>query len=315
MAPRFLVCLLGATAAAHALALPRSRGEARGLALRRSCCATHRRRVAAAAPAHLEAATQMRGGAAAAGPSALDEFVGETVGTAWLLTLGYGVVCTATYAPGAGVGLAPLAAVWGLGAALGISTSSALSGAHLNPAVSLALAARRGFPARKLPRYVAGQLVGATLATLLQLATWAQRLDPAVPLIMRFGGAPPAAPNALAALAVEAWATAALVLGVLALTDTRNDAVAPRAAPVLIGALLAGLIILTGPTTGAGFNPARDLAPRFVAALVGGVGWRAAFPRGWWIYTVGPVVGALVGALLFEACIERALERRAAPTK
>ena len=307
MLRRFIIVWLGATAV-HCLALPRTRGATRGFTTRR----------AAAAPPPAPRAATLRGGAAAAGPSELDEFVGEAVGTAWLLTLGYGVVCTATHAPGAGVGLAPLAAVWGLGAALGISSAAALSGAHLNPAVSLALAARRGFPARKLPRYVAGQLAGATLAALLQLATWAHAAGAgarALPLIMRFGGAPPAAPNALAAAAVEAWATAALVLGVLALTDERNDAVPPRAAPVLIGALLAGLIILTGPVTGAGFNPARDIAPRLVAALAGGVGWRAAFPSGWWIYTVGPVIGALVGALLFEVSIERALERRAAPEK
>ena len=71
----------------------------------------------------------------------------------------------------------------------------------------------------------------------------------------------------------------------------------------LIGALLAGLIILTGPVTGAGFNPARDIAPRLVAALAGGVGWRAAFPSGWWIYSAGPVVGAVLGAALCLRCL------------
>ena len=73
-----------------------------------------------------------------------------------------------------------------------------------------------------------------------------------------------------------------------------------KGGPFIVGATVAGMICLVGPLTGAGFNPARDLAPRIVAALAGGAG---AFPAGWWIYSLGPVVGAVVGASLCMRCL------------
>ena len=68
-----------------------------------------------------------------------------------------------------------------------------------------------------------------------------------------------------------------------------------KGGPYVAGATVVGLICLVGPLTGAGFNPARDLAPRLVSLLAGGAG---AFPAGWWVYSAGPVLGAVLGAAL-----------------
>lgn len=230
------------------------------------------------------------GGVAVRG-SAVEEFVGEATGTCLLLTLGFGAVATQAFAT-APVGPFGMAVVWGVGAVFGILAAADLSGAHLNPAVTLSLAAFRGFPARKVPRYVVAQLCGSAAAAALTAATWAP-LAPAGPLgaypfLMSFS-----VPTPTAAF-VEAWQTALLVTAVYVTTGA-SAAVPKKASPFVVGLVLAGLICLGGPITGAGYNPARDVGPRLIAAL-GGAGFSAAFPPGWWAYTLGPLAGALVGA-------------------
>ena len=103
----------------------------------------------------------VRGGAAISAPSAMDEFVGEATGTALLLTLGYGAVASSA---SGNLGLHGVACTWGVGVALGIVAAGDLSGAHLNPAITLALVAFKRFPLRKVPRYALGQMAGALAA-------------------------------------------------------------------------------------------------------------------------------------------------------
>jgi MIP family channel proteins len=254
---------------------------------------------------------------------------GEAAGTFLLVLFGTGSVACAVLT-GALQGLWQVATVWGFGVALAVYCSAGLSGAHLNPAVSLAFALLRpaGFPARRLLPYWGAQLAGAVAAGAVVAALfW--------PFIVRFEaekglvrGAPgselsamvfgeyfpnpavfgtDAAARALVsplhAAVVEGFGTAVLVFVIFALTARRNAA-APAAhmTPFFVGFTVAVLIGLFAPITQAGWNPARDLGPRLVSAALG---WGAvAIPgpaNGFWVYVVGPLVGGPLGGLAWRA--------------
>lgn len=254
--------------------------------------------------------------------------VGETLGTYLLVLFGTGAVAAAVLT-GAQVGLWQVAVVWGFGVTLAIYVSAALSGAHLNPAVSLAFAVLRrdAFPLHRLLPYVAAQLTGAILAgATVALLFWpfVLRFEAEKGLVrgqpgselaaMIFGEYFPnpalfgtdATAHALVApwqaLLVEGFGTAVLVLVIFALTAPRNHA-APTAnlVPFFIGFTVACLISLFAPITQAGWNPARDLGPRLVALALG---WGTiALPGpagGFWVYIVGPLIGGLLGGWLWQ---------------
>ncbi len=155
----------------------------------------------------------------------------------------------------------------------------AVSGAHLNPAVSVAFAARGDFPWRRVPGYVVAQLLGATLAVLFLLAVFGR--------VGRLGATVPGAGiDDVQAMVVELVLTAGLVSTILG-TASRAQNLGPISA---IG--VAGYIILAGlwssPVSGASMNPARSLAP---AAVLGE-------PAHVWVYLVGPLAGALVAVAI-----------------
>lgn len=254
--------------------------------------------------------------------------IGEVVGTFLLVLFGTGSVAAAVLT-GAQVGLWQVAVVWGVGVALAIYCSAGVSGAHLNPAVSLAFALWRpaGFGWGRLLPYWAAQMVGATLAggtvaalfwpVLLRFEA-ERRLIRGAPgselAAMIFGqyfpnpaifGTEPAARALISPLQaglVEAFGTAVLVFVIFALTD-RHNAAAPSGhlVPLLVGCTVAALISLFAPLTQAGWNPARDLGPRLVALALG---WgEIAVPGpggGFWIYIAGPLIGGPLGAGLYE---------------
>jgi glycerol uptake facilitator protein len=254
--------------------------------------------------------------------------LGEVLGTYLLVLFGTGAVAAAVLT-GAQVGLWQVAVVWGIGVTLAIYTSAALSGAHLNPAVSLAFALlrRAEFPPARLLPYAAAQLVGASLAGATVAALFwpvLLRFEAREGLVRGQPGSERAAmifgqyfPNPalfgtdaaaralvspLQAVLVEAFGTAVLVLVIFALTARRNTA-APAAnlTPCLIGCTVAALISLFAPLTQAGWNPARDLGPRLVAFSLG---WGPiAIPGpdgGFWVYLVGPLVGGPCGGWLWR---------------
>ena len=249
-------------------------------------------------------------------------------GTFLLVLIGTGVVAASLFT-GAQVGLWQVAVVWGLGVALAIYATAAVSGAHLNPAVSLAFAIFRGkeFPASRLVAYWASQMAGAMLAGLTVLWAFGG-------LILRFErergilrGEPGSELSASAfgeyfpnpsmfgtglearelispfhAAGVEALGTAVLLFMIFALVDRRNVALPTKdLAPLLIGLTIAVLISLFAPLTQAGWNPARDFGPRVVAYFAG---WgTVALPgpsAGFWVYIAGPLVGGPLGAAAYE---------------
>lgn len=267
--------------------------------------------------------------------------LGETLGTFLLVLFGTGSVACAVLT-GALQGLWQVAVVWGFGVTIAVYCSAALSGAHLNPAVSLAFALLRprSFPIGWLLPYWGAQLAGAIGAGLVVWAVFAPFLarfelqeglvrgapgseraamvfgqyfpNPAV-----FGTGPDAAMlvSPLAAMLVEALGTAVLLLVVFALTDPENaSAPEPTLVPFFIGFTVAVLISLFAPITQAGWNPARDFGPRLVAVLAGYGAVAIPGPQGgFWIYIVGPMLGALVGGALYERLVRPLLPPRKLP--
>lgn len=256
---------------------------------------------------------------------------GELVGTYILVLFGTGSVVAAVVT-GAQVGLWQVAVVWAFGVALAIYATANVSGAHLNPAVSLAFAIfrRPEFSVRLLPVYWAAQLAGAVLAGLSVLAIFGpfiSRFEAANQLVrgeagsqrsaMVFGeyfpnpdiyGTGEAATGLISpagAAFVEGFGTAILVLVIFSLTDRRNAGLSTKnMTPLLIGFTVAALISLFAPLTQAGWNPARDFGPRIVAYFAG---WGSiAIPGpsgGFWVYIVGPMIGAPIGAAIHEFII------------
>jgi aquaporin Z len=205
-------------------------------------------------------------------------YVAEAVGTAILVLIGPGaaMVAASTHAFGhAGVALA-----FGLAVTLIISAFGALSGAHVNPAVTLAFWSVKRFPGREVLPYVVAQCLGAIAAslTLRWLLGPVGNLGATVPALS-FGRS----------FAVEAGYSAILALVIFGVaTDERVPRSVP---PFAIGATVFAGALVTGPLTGGSFNPARSLGP----AVAGG-GWTAH-----WLYWAAPILGMLVAARLYES--------------
>ena len=253
---------------------------------------------------------------------------GEVLGTYLLVLFGTGSVASAVLS-GAQVGLWQVAAVWGFGVTLAIYVSAGLSGAHLNPAVSLSMALLRPaeFPARRLLPYVGAQLAGAVLAggtVAVLFGPLLRRFEAAREIVrgapgselsaMVFGEYFPnpamfgtdAAARALVspwqAALVEGFGTAVLVLVIFALTSPRNaNKPGANLAPFFIGFTVAVLISLFAPLTQAGWNPARDFGPRLVAFTLGWGSIAIPGPEGgFWVYIAGPLIGGPLGGLVWH---------------
>jgi len=247
---------------------------------------------------------------------------GEFVGTFILVFFGIGAIHAAV-ATGAQVGLWQVAVVWAVGVSLGIYAASSLSGAHINPAITLMAAVYDGFPWRRVVPFVASQLAGAAAAALVLYGLFAEMIAEFERVKGLVRGGPGSELSAmmygeyfpnpalfgtsleayrvvtpLVAFAAEAVGTAFLAFFVSALTHPRNAArPSASAAPLMIGLVVAAIISVIAPLTQAGLNPARDFGPRLVAYFLGWGAIAIPGPRGGWltVYIVGPLVGGLVG--------------------
>ena len=258
----------------------------------------------------------------------------EVVGTFLLVLFGTGSVAAAVMT-GAQVGLWQVAVVWGFGVALAIYATATVSGAHLNPAVTLAFALLRpaSFPRERILPYWGAQLAGAVLAGAVVLAVFGpfvDRFEEERGIVRGEAGSEASAmifgeyfPNPamfgtdadaealvspLAATAVEGLGTAVLVFLIFALIDPRNSNRPQWMTPFFIGFTVAVLISLFAPITQAGWNPARDFGPRIVAFLAGWGDIAIPGPRGGFVaYILGPLVGGTLGGLIYDWTIGRAL--------
>jgi glycerol uptake facilitator protein len=253
-------------------------------------------------------------------------FAGEFIGTFLLVFFGCGSVAAAVLT-GAQVGIFQVAIVWGLGIATAIYLTGSISGAHLNPAVTIGFATWGRFPWARVPPYIFAQLVGAFVASLALYAVFRGPLVSfeAVHQITR--GAPGSEASAMifgeyfpnpggkpftdeirarvthgSAFCIEVLGTAILMLVIMGATDERNASRPQALTAATIGLTVTMLISLLGPLTMAALNPARDLAPRIFSALAGwgsvpftanGIGWLT-------VYVIAPIVGAIAGGGVYR---------------
>lgn len=210
--------------------------------------------------------------------------IAECLATFVLVFGGTGVVVANKLADGGG-GLVGVALVWGLLVAVMAYAVGPVSGAHMNPAVSVGLAAAKQFPWREVPWYVGAQCAGAFAASgLLALLTWRAPAGLAPTQVYAPGGTP----WVLECFALEVWLTAVLTFVVLALTRAKPGVRAFGG--LIVGGVIALEVLFAGPMTVASMNPARSLAP----AVLGGTLDHL------WLYLTAPFLGAL---LAVPACV------------
>lgn len=257
----------------------------------------------------------------------------ELVGTFVLVFFGVGVV-NAACLTGAQAGLWQVAVVWGVAISLAIYATGAISGAHINPAITLAMAVWRGFPWSRVAPYLLAQLLGAMAGSLLlyglyhgaiahlEASTVARGLPGSEKTAMVFGeyfpcpalNLPPDAVPVWTAMLAEGVGTALLACFVFAVTEPRNP-VSPRfLAPIFIGLAVSVIISVVAPLTQAGLNPARDFGPRLVAYLLGWGQVAIPGPRGGFftVYILSPILGALAGAGLYQGILRQCLPKEEA---
>lgn len=224
--------------------------------------------------------------------------VAEAVGTFMLVLTIVTTAIGATLArPVAGAPYGSLAVPLAGGIVLAIAVASLghISGAHLNPAVTLGLAVNGRFPWRFVPAYVVAQFVGAIGAALVAWGFYGDQARSVANLAATY---PAPGTSIASAFAAEAVVTFMLVLVVISVaTDNRVPA---GIAAVAIGAALAAAILISGPISAAGVNPARSIGPMIVAGNF----------TDWWLYLVAPLLGGIVAATVYE----RFLRAGSAPT-
>ncbi len=245
-------------------------------------------------------------------PGLLGELAAEFAGTAILILFGVGVVAQVT-AGGTGE-FGSIAWAWGLGVALGIYVAGRISGAHLNPAVTLALAVFKGFSWRKVMPYALAQTAGAFVAALIIRWNYSevlQRFDPGLTSKSQgvFSTLPGAGITEWGALRDQIIGTAILLFLILAVTDARNSLPGANLAPLIVGLIVVAIGMAFAVNAGYAINPARDFGPRLASFLTG---YETAFldPSGYpyfWVPIVGPLVGGVIGAGLYQLFVGRFL--------
>jgi MIP family channel proteins len=243
------------------------------------------------------------------------EVAAEFLGTFVLIVFGVGVVAQFVLGGGANGQYLSVNLGWGLAVTMGIYVSGGISGAHLNPAVTLALALRRGFSWSKVGPYIAAQFAGAFLASVLVFITYREALDRFDGGVRQIGGAlgtagiwatyPQPFLSAFPGGVIDQIVGTALLVGVIfALSDARNFAPPERLTPVLVGLLVMLIGATFGYNAGYAINPARDLAPRLFTAMAGwGGGVFTAGNGWWWVPVVGPCIGGVLGGYVYDLVI------------
>jgi glycerol uptake facilitator protein len=234
----------------------------------------------------------------------MDKFLAECIGTALLILLGNGVVAGVVLRDikNENSGWIVITIGWALAVTFAVYAVGGVSGAHLNPAVTLALAATGQFDWGQVLPYITAQIlgaiIGATLTWLHYLPHWAHTEDQSAKLAVFATG--PAIPHTLGNFISEFMGTFVLLFGLSALGANRF---AEGLNPLVVGALVLAIGHSLGGTTGYAINPARDLGPRIAHALLpiagkGGSNWSYA-----WIPVLAPILGGICGALAHKTLL------------
>lgn len=258
--------------------------------------------------------------------------IGEFFGTFLLVFFGCGSVCAAV-TTGAQVGVFQVTIVWGLGIATAIYLTGALSGAHLNPAVTISMAVWSDFPKARVLPYIITQLLGAFAAAAVLYFVFGDALrafeksqgivrgrpgsEASAMVFGEFYPNPGGKPltneartrmSTTSAFGAEVIGTALLLLVIFCVTDERNKGRPQILTAATIGLTVTLLISLLGPLTMACLNPARDLAPRVFSSLAGwglvpfqvnGAGWLT-------VYVIAPILGGLLGGMIYRLLFRNA---------
>lgn len=260
----------------------------------------------------------------------LGEVITEFFGTIVLILFGDG--CLASFvlftnnvvAPGGQVvpgGFIPgswalVAFGWGLAYMLGIYVSGAVSGAHINPAVTLSLVVTGRFPWSKVVPYIVAQVLGAFVAAAILYFVYqgalvhflnGQNITAAGSV---FYTSPQPFVGVFGAFCDEFLGTALLIGLILAIVDLRNQPVQANLTPLIIGFLVVAIGLSLGLNTGFAINPARDFGPRLWIAIVSGGASFAADNYYFWVPIVAPLVGGVVGAFIYDYTIGKVLEAK-----
>jgi MIP family channel proteins len=245
------------------------------------------------------------------------EAAAEFLGTFVLIVFGTAVVAQVVLSGQTHGGYLSINIAWGLAVTMGVYVAGGVSGAHLNPAVTLAVAVHRGFPWRKVLPYWAAQVAGAFAGAAVTFLTYRAAFA-------RFDGGLRQVTGAKATAGIfstypqdfiravpdglidQVVGTALLIALIFALTDQRNLAPDGRLVPILFGLAVVLIGMTFGFNAGYAINPARDLGPRlftFVAGW-GGEVFRAG-GHWWWVPIAGPLLGGVLGGLLYDRLILR----------
>lgn len=274
-----------------------------------------------------------------AAPSALagiwGEMIGEFFGTMVLILFGDGVVAVFGLfgtAQGVGIGANTWPVIifgWGFAVMLGIYVAGAISGAHLNPAVTLGLAVTGRHPWNKVLQYWVSQVAGAFVAALILYFVYQGALTNALAANHLTIGQIASAPTyggkgygwifytghrsfvgTFGAFGDEFIGSALLVGLILAIVDGRNQPVQANLNPLIIGLLIVAIGASFGANTGYAINPARDFGPRLWIAIVSGGASLSADNYYFWIPIVAPLAGGVVGAFIYDFTIGKVLAAR-----
>ncbi len=241
------------------------------------------------------------------------EFLSEFFGTFVLIVFGVGVVAQVNLGGGANGQYLSINIGWGLAVMIAAYVAG-VSGAHLNPAVTLAAATFRGFAWPKVVPYIVAQTAGAFVAAAVVFLTYhdaIQHFDGGVRQVSGalgtagiFSTYPQPWLTTVSGFVDQVLGTALLIIGIFAVTDEKNLAPPSNLGPVAVGLLVLLIGATYGLNAGYAINPARDFGPRLFTAVAGwGSGVFTAANNWWWVPIAGPLVGGLVGGLAYDLFI------------
>ena len=242
------------------------------------------------------------------------EMLAEFLGTLVLLIFGLGVVAQTVLSRQTAGSMLSINICWGIAVTMGCYVSAGVTGAHLNPAVTIALAVHRRFPWSKVAPYIAAQFIAALAASFIIFTAYYDSLaafDGGVRHVtgeLATAGIWATYPQPFTSTAIgfvnEALGTAMLMGVILGVTDTRNSPAPHGLTPVIVGLLVVAIGASLGFNTGYAINPARDFGPRVFTALAGwGSGVFTAANAWWWVPIVAPCVGAVAGGWVYDVCV------------
>lgn len=245
------------------------------------------------------------------------ELLSEFLGTFVLIMFGVGVVAQVVLSRQAAGTMLTINLAWGLAVTMGCYVAGGVSGAHMNPAVTLALAVHRAFPWRKVLPYSVAQLAGAFAASALVYVTYIEALgafDGGVRQVIGASGTagiwatyPQPFLSTFPGGFIDQVVGTALLVGVIfAISDARNVPPPAGLAPLIVGLLVAVIGMSFGFNAGYAINPARDFGPRLFTSVAGwGLDVFRAANGWWWVPIVAPCLGAVLGGWAYDAFIGR----------